>query len=165
MLELWKQSTLKQFEAALCMFNDCVRKCPDAHWDAPVAKYPFWQVAYHTLCFVDLYLTKDNDSFAFRDLHPAREKELLDEYPSRRFERQEIERYIQICRDKAAESINAETELTLAGRSGFDWCRFSRAEMHLYNLRHLMHHTGQMGACLRRIDPSLDPMWMGSGWK
>ena len=165
MLELWKDSTLKQFEAALCMFNDCVRKCPDAHWDKLVAKYPFWQVAYHTLCFVDLYLTKDVASFTYRDLHPAGQREFDDEYPSRRFERAEIERYVHICREKAANCIGCETEQTLAGPSGFPWLKFPRAQVHVYNTRHIMHHTGQLGACLRRIDPALDPMWVGSGWK
>src|SRR3954463_3327328 len=165
MIELWKRSTLSQFEAALRMFDDCVRKCPEAHWDALVAKYPFWQVAYHTLCFVDLYLTKNNDSFAFRDLHPARELELTAEYPSRRFEKSEIERYVTICREKAAVEIGAETELTLAGTSGFDWLKFPRAEMHLYNMRHIMHHTGQLGACLRRLNAGIDPHWVGSGWR
>ena len=32
-------------------------------WDAPIAKYPFWMVAYHTLCYVDCYLSPDNAAF------------------------------------------------------------------------------------------------------
>ena len=166
MLDLVKQTLKNQFEAALCMFSDCVAKCPDAQWDAKVAKYPFWQVAYHTLCFVDLYLSPDEATFPFRaDLHPAGTREYDDEYPSRRFARGEIERYIAICRNKARGMIGAETEASLAGPSGFPGRPKTRLELHLYNLRHLMHHTGQLGAFLRRVDPAIDPRWIGSGWK
>ncbi len=41
--------------------------------------------------------------------------------------------------------------------------------MHLYNLRHLQHHVGQLSAHIRRIAPELQEMnvmpWVGSGWK
>jgi hypothetical protein len=59
-----------QFEASLCMMNDRIRKCPPQHWDGKIARYAFWHVAYHTLCFVDLYLSPDEASFQFRDIHP-----------------------------------------------------------------------------------------------
>ena len=65
-----QQILARQFDAALCMLNDCVEKCPPALWDARVAKYPFWQVAYHALCFVDLYLSPGEAAFAPRDEFP-----------------------------------------------------------------------------------------------
>ena len=57
MSALLTQAIAGQFEAAFAMFNRCLEACPDEHWDALIAKYPFWQTAYHTLCFVDLYLS------------------------------------------------------------------------------------------------------------
>ena len=165
MIDLVKRTLAHQFEASLCMMNDCLVKCPAAHWDGKVAKYPFWQVAYHALCFVDLYLTVKHEAFVFRDLHPQGWKEFDDEYPSRRFEPDEITRYLTICRTKAADTIAAETAESLAGPSGFAWLKFSRAELHVYNIRHLQHHTGQLAAYLRRVDATIDPRWVGSGWK
>ena len=38
----------------------------------------------------------------------------------------------------------------LAGPSGFHWLKFSRLELHVYNIRHLQHHVGQLNAALRR---------------
>src|SRR5688500_6839551 len=165
MIELVKQSLGGQFEASLCMMHHCLEKCPPEHWDAKVAKYPFWQVAYHTLCFVDLYLTESHAGFAFRDLHPAGWKEFDDELPSRRFDQHEIARYLTICREKAAHTIAGETTESLAGPSGFDWLKFSRLEKHVSNIRHVQHHTGQMSAVLRRINPGIDPRWVGTGWQ
>ena len=86
MVAFVKQFLLHQFDASLCMLNDCIGLCPPALWDTPVVKYPFWQVAYHTLCFVDLYLSPGEQAFAPSPRFlPAGMKELDDEYPSRRF--------------------------------------------------------------------------------
>jgi hypothetical protein len=166
MLDLVKQSLTSQFEASLCMLNDCIEKCPPAQWDAFVAKYPFWQVAYHTLCFVDYYLASGEAAFQFRpDFHPAGSREFDDEYPSRRFERDELRAYVAVCRQKATDTLSTETAESLGAASGFARRACSRLELHVYNLRHLQHHVGQLGATLRRVDPTIDLRWVGHGWK
>src|ERR1044072_4876984 len=100
MIEYVRTSLTGQFEASLCMMNDCLVKCPPEHWDGIVGKYPFWTVAYHTLCFVDLYLSPDRGGFEFRDVHPWGWKEFDEEYPSRRFEQNELIGNLAICRSK-----------------------------------------------------------------
>jgi hypothetical protein len=163
MLHLYKQSMLGEFDAALCMLNDCLTHCPDDQWDQPVAKYPFWHVAYHTLCYVDCYLSPSNDDFKpSPEFHPKGMEEFEAEHPSRRFTREELLKYAAFCREKLGRSLVAETETTLAGPSGFPWLKFTRAELHLYNIRHIAHHTGQLGAFLRRAGVEL--RWVKSGW-
>lgn len=153
-----------QLEAGLCMFDECVRACPDEHWDSPIAKYPFWLVAYHTLCYVDCYLSRGSAVFSPRpDLHPKGMQEYEEEYPSRRFERDELVRYIGICRAKVRTELEADDDVSLASPSGFSWLPFTRAELHLYNLRHLSHHTGQLTAFLRRV--GVETGWVKMGWK
>lgn len=166
MVDYVKRILTGQFEAGLAMFNDCVVKCPAEHWEGRVAKYPFWEVAYHTLCFVDLYLSPGKKEFEFRPaLHPRGMSEFDGEHPSRRFEREEILEYVAICRRKAVEVLAGETEESLTGPHGFPGRPASRGELHIYNLRHLQHHAGQMGAYLRRVDAGIDPRWVGTGWK
>lgn len=161
---LFKNATMGQFSAALAMLGETIEKCPDASWEAPVGKYPFWMVAYHTLCYADVYLSKDDASWAPQTgpggVHPAGRGELEEEYPSRKFERAELLEYLEFCRRKLAEEMAAETEATLAGPSGFPRLKFSRAELHLYNLRHIQHHTGQLSALLRRC--GVDTGWVKS---
>lgn len=161
---------LSQFRAALAMLEQCIDSCPDSHWDAPVAKYPFWQVVYHTLCFVDCYLSPSNDDFirtvearAAQPFNPQPRgmAELEDENPSRRFTRGEMQQYAALCREKLDATIPAESEASLAGPSGFSWLKFSRAEIHLYNLRHVQHHTGQLTASLRRA--GVETRWVKAG--
>lgn len=169
---------LSQFEAALAMFRDCLAKCPEEHWDAPIAHYSFWQVAYHTICFVDCYLASSDTAFEFRTttspahapcgqpLHPLGRAELENEFPSRRFDQRELLAYVDLCLDKMRTVFSDETAETLAGPSGFPRLKFTRAELHLYNMRHVQHHTGQLSACLRReSNETIDPRWVGAGWR
>lgn len=165
-----------QLQAALSMLTECIRLCPAEHWDDPVAKYPVWQVAYHTLCFVDAYLSPSPEAFerlieerraAGTDFHPTGVAELSEEYPSRRFEQGELLAYAQVCHEKIdrvlGEGPDAESPETLAGPSGFPRLKFSRAELHIYNARHINHHAGQLSALLRRL--GLEPRWVGAGWR
>jgi hypothetical protein len=158
-----------QFRAALGMLEECIRACPAEHWEGPIGKYAFWHVAYHALCFVDCYLTASNDEFqrivaeragtAFNP-HPAGIAELEDEYPSRLFTREELLAYAGLCREKLGSVLLRETDANLDGSSGFSWLPFSRAELHLYNLRHVQHHAGQLSAALRRV--GVDTRWIKS---
>jgi len=169
MIEHMKKIFTGQLEAALAMLNDCVGQCPPEHWDGKIAKYTFWQVAYHTACYGDLYLSPSKEAFRLRNIHPQGWKEFEEEFPSRRIEKTEILDYIAHCREKAGPAIAAETRETLEGPSGYSWCPFSRAELHVYNIRHVQHHTGQLGVYLRRADVSLQKQdalrWVRTGWK
>ena len=164
MTDLYKMLTASQIDAALAMLNHCIDRCPDEHWDGLIAKYPFWMVAYHTLCFADLYLSPGEATFQPRkDLHPAGMAEFDEEYPSRKFTQQELLGYVETCRRKLNDSLATETSESLAGPSGFARRKFTRAELHLYNLRHIQHHTGQLSAFLRRVGVDTDWISLGRG--
>ena len=121
------------------------------------------------LCFVDLYLSPNEASFQLRDVHPQGWSELREEFPSRRFDTSELTEYLAICRQKATETLASETGESLKREAGFHWLSLSRGELHLYNIRHVQHHTGQLSAYLRRIDEALQApnavRWIGTGWR
>lgn len=163
MQKQFTQVVTSQLEAAVAMLAGCANRCPDELWDQPIAKYPFWQVAYHALCFADCYLaTSDAAWQPHPTLHPAGRAELSEECPSRRFTRDELVRYAELCRLKIGQALTADTTETLAGPSGFPWLPFSRAELHLYNLRHAQHHAGQLTAFLHRHD--INAPWIKTHW-
>ena len=164
MNELVKTMLASQFGAALAMFIDCVEKCPPEHWDTLVAKYPFWLVAYHTLYCTDGYLARGDDAFELhRDFHPGGKSDIEDEYPSRRFEKPEVIAYARYVKEKAQAELSRETAESLAADSGFKRRNMTRAELYIYNLRHIQHHTGQLSAVLRKI--GADPRWVSRGWE
>jgi hypothetical protein len=83
--------------------------------------------------------------------------------------RDETLSYVSICRQKAHDSLTAETPEALAGPSGFSWYKCSRGELHVINIRHVQHHTGQLSAYLRRVDAACRDRralpWVASGWR
>ncbi len=163
MVEKFKGMLAAQYEASICMLNDCLEKCPDEHWDGMIGKWPFWLVGYHTLCFADLYLTRRKQDWQPRAIHPKGYAELVEEFPSRRILKGEMLEYAKFCRAKVGNAVGAETEKSLNGPSGFSWYKVTRGALHLINLRHISHHTGQLSAYLRKLE--MRPRWVGSGWK
>lgn len=165
MLDVYKQSVLVQFEAALWMLHDCIQKCPDDRWSGPtsiIGKYEFWHVAHHTLACADYYLSRNKESFELLpQFYPAGQEDFENEYVSRLMTKDELNDFVSHCLAKLRESINAETEESLRGPNGFSK-RFPRSELYLYNMRHVMHHEGQLSAFLRRAGQ--DPKWGYTGW-
>ena len=71
---------------------------------------------------------------------------------------------VQLPWSVGAVALERDGGLVFAGATGFGlitddgydlWLPFSRLELHLYNLRHIQHHTGQLSAYLRRVVPEL----------
>jgi glutamine synthetase len=170
MLDTFKKLTISQFEAALCTLNACVERCPDANWNGRVGSYVFCQVAFHTLFYADYYLGPDDDSFRRQPFHRdnaeffGNYEEFQDREPTSLYDRASIGRYVEHCRRKAAEVIAAESEATLTGPSGFERRNFSRAELHVYNTRHIQHHAAQLSLRLR-LDANVQIPWVGYGWR
>ena len=168
MIDYVRQVLAAQFEAGLCMLHQCVERCQPQFWEGQIASITCRQVAYHTLFFVDLYLSPSEQAFVLRDLHATggdeREPRFSPGLPP-----DQTLAYVALCRQKAAQTLAAETPESLAGPSGFSWYPISRGELHLMSLRHIQHHTGQLSAYLRRCDPLLADRtalrWVASGWR
>lgn len=168
MLTTYKDLATNQLEAALRTLHACIEQCPDELWNAPVAKYAFCQVAYHTLFFTDFYLSESIDEFKQQQFHRAH-AELFGDYeeltgePDTLYEKRDLLDYAKFCRDKAVEVVAGETEESLRGPSGFERRRCTRAELHLYNMRHIQHHAAQLILRLRQ-DSDVDIPWFAHGW-
>jgi hypothetical protein len=170
MLDTFKDLTVKQLEAALCTLNVCIDRCPDSVWDGRVGNLLFCQVVFHTLFYADYYLGRDEESFrgqAFHRDHPrffGDYEEFEDRAPRLRYDRASVRAYLDHCRRKVSEVIAAETAQTLSAPSGFARRTFSRAELHVYNIRHIQHHAAQLSLRLR-IEANESIPWVGSGWR
>lgn len=170
MIDVYKQTISNQYEAAFCTLALCIDRCLDANWHAPVANLKFCQVAFHALFFADVYLGPNLKSLREQPFHRDNAtffgdyEELEDRVPQAVYEQPAIKKYLTQCRDKASAVIAAETAETLAVRPGFDWLQFSRAEVHVYNIRHIHHHAAQLSLRLR-IDTGEDIPWVRTGWQ
>lgn len=171
---LTKAAITDQMVASLAMLRACVDQCPDDLWASePIGERVFWEVAYHIAFYADLYLTPHLDQYPgqpgwawphaagfgrrmeppFDPLKPEEVGPVLD--------RDKVAGYLADTADKLHRVMAAETAESLAGGSGFFWYPITRLAMHLVNLRHVMHHTGQLCAALRRKGIAVE--WMRKG--
>lgn len=167
---LVKQLIDNQFQASLSTLAFSVEKCPDSDWNLQVAKYPFCQVAFHTLFFADYYLSPDAETFRTQSFHLANTElfagyeQLEDREPTSVYTRVQIRTYLKFCREKAKTAIAAETEASLSAPARFARRNFTRAELYVYNMRHIQHHAAQLVLRLR-LNTDIDIPWIGSGWR
>jgi len=170
MLDIIKQLLASQYEAALCTLGICVEKCPENLWTGKVGNLGFCQVVFHTLFYDDMYLGRNVKSFKAQPFHQENPdifrdyEEMEDRAQVQMYDRESIRKYLRYCRTKAGETIASETEQSLRGPSGFEWRKCSRAELHVYNIRHIQHHAAQLSLRLR-LDAKLEIPWVGSGWR
>jgi hypothetical protein len=68
----WKGILLRQFGATLDMFENALHDCPASLWENCLWANPqanpgfsqFWYIAFHTLFYLDLYLTGKIEGFS-----------------------------------------------------------------------------------------------------
>jgi hypothetical protein len=156
-----------QYEAALAMLRQCVEACSAGLYEGKIARDTFRTVAYHTLFWTDYYLSPGEAAFELSEVHHrGGDDRVLASSPG--LPRAEILAYADACREKLIRTLAAETPQSLAAPCGFSRLALSRGELHLYNLRHIQHHTGALSAYLRRVDPRLQDRtalrWVRTGW-
>src|SRR5213075_460142 len=158
MLNLFRKSMANQYGAALKMLGEGISKCKSENWKTKVGKVAFWHVAYHVLFCTDMYLSSAIEQFVPQPFH-REDYNFLERQPfppfkevvpDRPYDKATLLGYVNTCRSKVIESVKRETESSLEGPSGFHWIPFSRAQLHLYNLRHIQHHTGALSSFLGR---------------
>ena len=169
MIDLIRRTIASQYGAALQMLEIAIEKCPAKQWTENVGASPFWHVAYHVIFCTDMYLSASSAKFKPRSFHKKNYnflkrlpwppfKEVVVDEP---YEKKVLLKYIETCREKVAKVMSKETEKSLAGKSGFDWLSFPRAQLHLYNIRHVQHHTGALNSFLWRTGGE-GSQWVGS---
>ena len=58
MIDYIRQMLIHEFEAALCMLNHAIEACPEEHWDDKIANGTVRWATYHTLFYLDFYLSR-----------------------------------------------------------------------------------------------------------
>jgi hypothetical protein len=103
----------------------------------------FWYLGYHTLFWLDLYLTGAEEGFA-----PPGSFDLVemdpDEVLPRIYTRAELLGYLEYCRRKCQETIGALSNEQASRLCRFGWGELPYAELQLYNLRHVQEHGAQL---------------------
>ena len=148
-----------QFGAGIDMLENAMLACPDEVWGDRSLKPEFWYVAFHVLWWLDLYLSESVEGFTPPAPYTLDELDPAGLLPERLYTKDELGTYLEHCRNKCRMTIEALTEEKASQRCGFDWIESSVAELHLYNMRHIQHHTAQLNLILRQTIDSA-PRWV-----
>ena len=149
-----------QFGAAIEMLENAMRACPDDLWRDRSRRPEYWYVAYHTLFWLDLYLSEAVEGFTPPAPYTLDELDPAGVMPDRPYEKPELLAYLAHGREKCRASIAALTATRLRKRCVFRWGEISLLELLLYNMRHVQHHTAQLNLILRQETDSA-PGWVG----
>ena len=147
----------QQFGASIEMIENAVHACPGHLWSDRSQRPEFWYLTFHTLFWLDLYLTRPDETFAppapfnLDELDPAG---ILPEQP---YTKDEMQMYLEHGRNKCRATIEALTDEQARQRHGCKGLAMTFAESLLYNMRHVQHHAAQLNLILRQQTGSAPP--------
>ena len=151
----------QQFGAAVDMLENAMLACPDELWSDRSRRPEFWYVAYHTLFWLDLYLSDSAEGFAPPAPFTLDELDPEGLMPERPYTRDELQIYLEHGRQKCRAKIEALTDEKARQRFRFGRRDFSTTELLLYNMRHVQHHAAQLNLILRQTIDSA-PGWVAT---
>lgn len=161
MMDFWRSAIRQQFHAAIDMLANAIKACPDSVWSGQ-GRGAFWYLAFHTLFFLDLYLSSEGESrfhppppFGLTELEP-------DVVPASVYGRDELLGYVEHCRKKLDAVMAGMTEVWASNPCPFPYREMSNGELLLYNMRHVQHHAAQLNMLLRQATDSA-PRWVSKG--
>jgi hypothetical protein len=148
-----------QFGASIDMLERAILACPDEQWAVGPEFQQFWYLAYHTIFFLDYYLTDGHEAFQPRPPFGLTELDPKGLLPERVFTKEELLEYLAHDREKCRLLIK-----TMNAEKGMQSCPFPTRKMNnleflLYQMRHVQHHAAQLNLLLRQtVDDA--PSWV-----
>ena len=154
-----KAAIQSQFLSALEMLKKAIEQCSKDMWFDPEPKNKFWHIAFHSLFYAHFYLHPTDGDFVPWEKH---RDEVVSLKPSddpnavKPYSQADLLEYLAFCQQQVKEKIAASD---LEAGSGFHWLPFNALEKHLYNIRHVQLHTGEL--CERLGQAGIDIDWVG----
>ena len=140
----------QQLGAAIDTLDGAIRACPDGLWTAGERWHQPWYLAFHTIFWLDLYLSESDSEyqppapFTLGELEPG-------VFPERSYTQRELLAWLDQCRDAlAARLATIATDDGARRRCRLHWGEMEAAELLLYNLRHVQHHAAQINLLIRQ---------------
>lgn len=156
----YRAALWQQFGAAIDMLENAIVACPDELWADRTHRPEFWYVAYHTLFFLDLYLSGSLDGFAPPPPFTLDELDDRGILPERPYRKDELLPYLEHGREKCRAVIAALTDEAMHAVQRW-WTReHTGLDILMYNMRHVQHHAAQLNLILRQQTDSA-PGWVG----
>jgi hypothetical protein len=154
-----KEILYSQFAASIEMLENAMKACPDKLWGDRKYKPEFWYLVYHTLFWLDFYLTDSPDKFFPPPPFTLSELDPEGLLPERVYARTELLTYLDYGRNKCKNVIDKLTDEKANKQYEYGSVEMSFGELLLYNMRHVQHGAAQLNLILRQKTDSA-PRWV-----
>jgi len=166
---MWNGILWRQYSAAIDMLGGAIQACPDELWSegslpprwSESGVVGCWYLAYHTLFFLDCYLSGSLDGFSPPEPFTHDELDPAGVLPERVYTKTELLAYLAHGREKCRATLAALTEERAAEICRYPWLSLGFGELLVNNLRHVQHHTAQLNLLLRQSTQSA-PSWIAT---
>ncbi|MHA2363251.1 MAG: hypothetical protein ACXAC7_04790 [Candidatus Hodarchaeales archaeon] len=125
-IRIVKTAILEQYGATFKMLENLINNCPNEYWDSSENEPPFYKVVYHTMFFIDMYLsgTKE-ESNSFMPRFPKQEdyrtsEENFQPTEENALTKKELLDYLSDLKIKGNQRIDGITLQELINESVFD---------------------------------------------
>jgi DinB superfamily len=156
----WNTALWSQFGAAIDMLDNALVACPDSLWRQRAWRAPhplppeyteFWNLAFHALFWLDLYLSGSAEEFAPPTPFTRDELDPDGIVPDQPYTREQLRAYLASTRQKCHTTLATLTDEQARQPVAFPWARgqaVSYFELQLYNMRHVQEHAAQLSLVL-----------------
>jgi hypothetical protein len=166
-----KTAISQQFGAAIDMLENVLHACPDQLWRVRLwddrqlpQSSEFWYILYHTLFWLDLYLSGSVEGFIPPAPFTLDELDPAGLIPERPYTRDELQTYLEHTREKCRSTVEALTDEKARQKCRFPWGELTFAALLLDNMRHVQEHVAQLNMILgQKIGWS--PRWVTNAKK
>lgn len=153
----WKTIISQQFGATIDMLENAMQTCPEKLWFDRSRQPEFWYLVFHTLFWLDFYLSDSAEGFTPPSPFTLDEMDPAGLLPERPYTKEELQSYLEHDRQKCRKAIKTLTEKRARQRWIYGSRNFSVAEVFLYQIRHVQHHAAQLNLILRQKTDSAPP--------
>lgn len=172
---LWTSALWKQFGAAIDTLEIALVACPASLWqerlwrDPPPPEFPpqfaeFWYVAFHTLIWLDLYLSGvPEEEFVPLAPFPRGMLDSFETLPARPYTKEELRAYLTSVRQKLHTTLTTLTDEQARRLVEYPWSKgqpITYLELLLYTMRHVQEHAAQMSLLLGQHDVQAGLDWI-----
>jgi hypothetical protein len=163
--QTFQESLWKNFAAVIDMLKNIIVICPEKIWRE---ERKIFYMTYHTMIFLDYYLTnpvkdfRPDLSFTIGDPDLLPEGAIDDVIPDRMYSKEELLAYVCSIREKCKKVVTQtseekfsqrwinDDEINIHGLCPQLVINYSLLEILLYNIRHVQHHVAQLNLLLRQ---------------
>jgi hypothetical protein len=146
----YKMVLWQQFGASIDMLENAINACPEKVWGNKFEFSEFWYISYHTLFWLDYYLSDDPENFLPPEPFTLGEFDPSGLFPERVYAKDELLKYLEYGRQKCRTRIQLLSDENLQQQLEFGSMKANALEILLYNMRHVQHHSGQLNLVLRQ---------------